>query len=104
MVQLTEVLDEEFVREQEGPHDEDDWDTDSGTSLSLSHPSSHTHILSPQITLSFPSATHIPTTNPKQNPTHPPSIPSPTPKPSTSASSRCKTSSPPPHAAACPPK
>lgn len=31
MVQLTEVLDEEFVREQEGPHDEDDWDTDSGT-------------------------------------------------------------------------
>ncbi|KAF2822107.1 mitochondrial import translocase, subunit Tom22 [Ophiobolus disseminans] len=29
MVQLTEVLDEEFIREQEGPHDEDDWDTDS---------------------------------------------------------------------------
>jgi hypothetical protein len=30
MVQLTEVLDEEFMREQEGPHDEDEWDTDSG--------------------------------------------------------------------------
>ena len=33
MVQLTEVTDEEFLREQEGPIDEDDWDTDSGTSL-----------------------------------------------------------------------
>jgi hypothetical protein len=30
MVKLEEVMDEEFVREQEGPHDEDDWDTDSG--------------------------------------------------------------------------
>lgn len=32
MVKLEEVMDEEFVREQEGPHDEDEWDTDSGTS------------------------------------------------------------------------
>jgi import receptor subunit TOM22 len=32
MVKLEEVMDEEFVREQDGPHDEDDWDTDSGTS------------------------------------------------------------------------
>jgi import receptor subunit TOM22 len=31
MVKLEEVMDEEFVREQEGPHDEDEWDTDSGT-------------------------------------------------------------------------
>jgi import receptor subunit TOM22 len=31
MVKLEEVMDEEFVREQEGPHDDDDWDTDSGT-------------------------------------------------------------------------
>jgi hypothetical protein len=31
MVKLEEVMDEEFVREQDGPHDEDDWDTDSGT-------------------------------------------------------------------------
>ncbi len=30
MVQLDEIVDEEFIREQEGPHDEDDWDTDSG--------------------------------------------------------------------------
>lgn len=30
MVKLEEVMDEEFVREQDGPHDEDDWDTDSG--------------------------------------------------------------------------
>lgn len=30
MVKLEEVMDEEFVREQEGPHDEDEWDTDSG--------------------------------------------------------------------------
>lgn len=36
MVQLTEVLDEEFMREQEGPHDEDDWDTDSGTPFPIS--------------------------------------------------------------------
>lgn len=34
MVKLEEVMDEEFVREQEGPHDEDEWDTDSGTSSS----------------------------------------------------------------------
>jgi hypothetical protein len=33
MVKLEEVMDEEFVREQEGPHDEDDWDTDSGTQI-----------------------------------------------------------------------
>jgi hypothetical protein len=33
MVRLEEVMDEEFVREQDGPHDEDDWDTDSGTYL-----------------------------------------------------------------------
>jgi import receptor subunit TOM22 len=32
MVKLEEVMDEEFVREQEGPHDEDEWDTDSGAS------------------------------------------------------------------------
>jgi import receptor subunit TOM22 len=32
-------MDEEFVREQEGPHDEDDWDTDSGTYLAPLHPS-----------------------------------------------------------------
>lgn len=31
MVQLTEVTDEEFMREQEGPVDDEDWDTDSGT-------------------------------------------------------------------------
>lgn len=30
MVKLEEVVDEEFMREQVGPHDEDDWDTDSG--------------------------------------------------------------------------
>jgi hypothetical protein len=30
MVKLEEVVDEEFMREQEGPQDEDDWDTDSG--------------------------------------------------------------------------
>ena len=33
MVKLEEVMDEEFVREQEGPHDEDEWDTDSGMAL-----------------------------------------------------------------------
>jgi import receptor subunit TOM22 len=38
MVQLTEVLDEEFIREQEGPHDEDDWDTDSGTPFPQTSP------------------------------------------------------------------
>jgi import receptor subunit TOM22 len=37
MVRLEEVMDEEFVREQEGPHDEDDWDTDSGTCFSHHH-------------------------------------------------------------------
>ena len=30
MVKLEEVVDEEFLRDQEGPDDED-WDTDSGT-------------------------------------------------------------------------
>jgi len=31
MVKLEEVIDEEFLREQEGPvPDDDDWDTDSG--------------------------------------------------------------------------
>ena len=35
MVKLEEVMDEEFVREQEGPHDEDEWDTDSGASLHI---------------------------------------------------------------------
>ena len=46
MVKLEEVMDEEFVREQEGPHDEDEWDTDSGTSLSPSpHHSIHTTLL-----------------------------------------------------------
>ncbi|KAH8701250.1 mitochondrial outer membrane translocase complex, subunit Tom22 [Phaeosphaeriaceae sp. PMI808] len=34
MVKLEEVMDEEFVREQEGPHDEDDWDTDSESDTS----------------------------------------------------------------------
>jgi import receptor subunit TOM22 len=38
MVKLEEVMDEEFVREQEGPHDEDEWDTDSGTPSSTSLP------------------------------------------------------------------
>ncbi|KAH6625296.1 mitochondrial outer membrane translocase complex, subunit Tom22 [Boeremia exigua] len=33
MVKLEEVMDEEFVREQEGPHDEDEWDTDSESDL-----------------------------------------------------------------------
>lgn len=37
MVKLEEVMDEEFVREQEGPLDEDDWDTDSGTHKHSSH-------------------------------------------------------------------
>jgi import receptor subunit TOM22 len=37
MVKLEEVMDEEFVREQEGPHDEDDWDTDSGTYYTTTH-------------------------------------------------------------------
>jgi hypothetical protein len=31
MVKLEEVMDEEFQREQDGPHDDDEWDTDSGT-------------------------------------------------------------------------
>jgi len=31
MVKLEEVDDEEFVKEQPGPQDEDDWDTDDGT-------------------------------------------------------------------------
>jgi import receptor subunit TOM22 len=30
MVKLEEVIDEEFLKAQEGPQDEDDWDTDSG--------------------------------------------------------------------------
>jgi len=34
MVKLEEVMDEEFVREQDGPHDEDDWDTDSESDTS----------------------------------------------------------------------
>jgi import receptor subunit TOM22 len=34
MVKLEEVMDEEFVREQEGPHDDDDWDTDSESDAS----------------------------------------------------------------------
>jgi hypothetical protein len=36
MVKLEEVMDEEFVREQDGPHDEDDWDTDSGMTPCIS--------------------------------------------------------------------
>lgn len=36
MVKLEEVVDEEFIREQEGPHDDDEWDTDSGTPWRLS--------------------------------------------------------------------
>lgn len=35
MVKLEEVMDEEFVREQDGPHDDDDWDTDSGMTISF---------------------------------------------------------------------
>ncbi|KAF1967201.1 mitochondrial import translocase, subunit Tom22 [Bimuria novae-zelandiae CBS 107.79] len=44
MVKLEEVVDEEFMREQEGPHDEDDWDTDSesDTSSVFSHPPDET--------------------------------------------------------------
>ncbi|KAF1918411.1 mitochondrial outer membrane translocase complex, subunit Tom22 [Ampelomyces quisqualis] len=34
MVKLEEVMDEEFVREQDGPHDDDDWDTDSESDTS----------------------------------------------------------------------
>ncbi|KAH7092122.1 mitochondrial outer membrane translocase complex, subunit Tom22 [Paraphoma chrysanthemicola] len=34
MVKLEEVMDEEFVREQEGPHDDDEWDTDSESDTS----------------------------------------------------------------------
>ena len=37
MVKLEEVVDEEFMREQAGPHDDDEWDTDSGTYI---HPPS----------------------------------------------------------------
>jgi import receptor subunit TOM22 len=43
MVKLEEVIDEEFMRAQEGPHDEDDWDTDSGTQLSP-YPTLHTYL------------------------------------------------------------
>ena len=42
MVKLEEVVDEEFVREQEGPHDEDDWDTDSGAFLPWIEAYNHT--------------------------------------------------------------
>lgn len=31
MVKLEEVVDEEFLRQQDGPQDDEDWDTDSGT-------------------------------------------------------------------------
>jgi import receptor subunit TOM22 len=37
MVKLEEVVDEEFMREQVGPHDEDEWDTDSGTHQTPTH-------------------------------------------------------------------
>jgi import receptor subunit TOM22 len=37
MVKLEEVMDEEFVREQEGPHDDDEWDTDSESDTSSIH-------------------------------------------------------------------
>jgi import receptor subunit TOM22 len=30
MVKLEEVIDEEFLKAQEGPQDDEDWDTDSG--------------------------------------------------------------------------
>ena len=30
MVKLEEVVDAEFLREQDGVHDDEDWDTDSG--------------------------------------------------------------------------
>jgi import receptor subunit TOM22 len=34
MVKLEEVVDEEFLRPQEGPQDDDDWDTDSESDTS----------------------------------------------------------------------
>ncbi|KAF2251254.1 mitochondrial import translocase, subunit Tom22 [Trematosphaeria pertusa] len=34
MVKLEEVVDEEFLRQQEGPQDDDDWDTDSESETS----------------------------------------------------------------------
>ncbi|KAF2123111.1 mitochondrial outer membrane translocase complex, subunit Tom22 [Lophiotrema nucula] len=34
MVKLEEVVDEAFMREQEGPQDDDDWDTDSESETS----------------------------------------------------------------------
>ncbi|KAF2014823.1 mitochondrial import translocase, subunit Tom22 [Aaosphaeria arxii CBS 175.79] len=34
MVKLEEVVDEEFLREQDGPQDDDDWDTDSDSDAS----------------------------------------------------------------------
>jgi import receptor subunit TOM22 len=37
MVKLEEVIDEEFLRAQEGPDDED-WDTDSGTPAYINKP------------------------------------------------------------------
>ncbi|CAN9085623.1 unnamed protein product [Alternaria alternata] len=37
MVKLEEVMDEEFVREQGGPHDDDEWDTDSESDTSSIH-------------------------------------------------------------------
>ncbi|CAE7033396.1 hypothetical protein CFE70_004806 [Pyrenophora teres f. teres 0-1] len=37
MVKLEEVMDEEFVREQEGPHDDDEWGTDSESDTSSIH-------------------------------------------------------------------
>ncbi|KAJ4376152.1 mitochondrial import receptor subunit Tom22 [Neocucurbitaria cava] len=37
MVKLEEVMDEEFIREQEGPHDDDEWDTDSESDTSSIH-------------------------------------------------------------------
>jgi import receptor subunit TOM22 len=47
MVKLEEVMDEEFVREQDGPHDEDDWDTDSGTQSTQQHATALSNSLSP---------------------------------------------------------
>ena len=44
MVKLEEVMDEEFVREQEGPHDDDEWDTDSGTQQHLYTNATERHI------------------------------------------------------------
>ena len=67
MVKLEEVMDEEFVREQEGPHDDDEWDTDSGTipqtapSMRLAHRSEHSDYIQ-ILNVPLQSQTHPPST------------------------------------------